>query len=43
MKLIDKQYLDTPCFGVGQFPHWLRSLGYEINPEKIRRPLQLMG
>lgn len=43
MKLIDKQYLDTPFFGVGQFTDWLHQQGHEVNPKRVRRLLRLMG
>lgn len=43
MQLIDKQYLVTPFFGVGQFTDWLRSLGYIINPKRVRRLLRKMA
>ena len=42
MKLIDKQYLETPFYGVPRMTDYLRSLGYEINPKRIRRLYQLM-
>lgn len=43
MKLMDKQYLDTPFFGVGQFTDWLRAKGHVVNPKRVRRLLRLMG
>lgn len=43
MKLMDKQYLDTPFFGVGQFTDWLRDQGHVVNPKRVRRLLRLMG
>lgn len=43
MNLIDRQYLLTPFFGVMQFTDWLRSLGHEVNPKRVRRLLRLMA
>ena len=43
MRMIDKQYLTTPFFGVGQFTDWLRSMGYAVNPKRIRRLLRKMA
>lgn len=43
MKIIDRQYLNTPFFGVGQFTDWLRQQGHEVNPKRVRRLLRLMG
>lgn len=42
MKLIDKQYLETPFYGVPRMTGHLRSLGYKINPKRIRRLYRLM-
>lgn len=43
MNLMDKQYLDTPFFGVGQFTDWLRQEGHQVNPKRVRRLLRQMG
>lgn len=37
MKQIDKQYMDTPFYGVPRMTNHLRGLGYEVNPKRIRR------
>lgn len=42
MKLIDKQYLETPFFGVPRMTNYLRSLGHIVNPKRIRRLYRLM-
>lgn len=42
MKLIDKQYLETPFYGVPRMTAFLRGLGYKINPKRIRRLYRLM-
>ncbi|MBO0952631.1 transposase [Fibrella forsythiae] len=40
MKLIDKQYLNTSFFGVGQFTDWLHQQGHKVNPKRVRRLLR---
>ena len=42
MKLIDKQYFETPFFGVPKMTKYLRSLGHQVNPKRIRRLYRLM-
>jgi len=42
MRLIDKQYLETPFFGVPKMTKYLQSLGHKINPKRIRRLYRLM-
>jgi putative transposase len=36
MKQIDKQYMDTPFYGVPRMTNHLRGLGYKVNPKRIR-------
>jgi putative transposase len=43
MKLIDRQYLDTPFFGSRRMAAWLRKRGYRVNRKRIRRLMQVMG
>ncbi len=43
MKLIDKQYLETPFYGVPRMTAFLRELGQKINPKRIRRLYRLMN
>lgn len=43
MALIDKQYIDTPFYGVGQFTYFLRDKGHEVNCKRVRRLLRLMA
>ena len=43
MNLIDKQYLDTPHYGVIQFTYWLQHIGHQVNVKRVRRLLRLMG
>jgi len=42
MKLIDKQYMETPFFGVPRMTEYLRDLGHKVNPKRIRRLYRLM-
>ena len=43
MLIMDKQYLETPYYGVGQIVYHLRGLGYKVGPKRVRRLLRLMG
>ncbi len=43
MRLIDKQFLETPFFGVRQMTWHLRNDGHLVNEKRIRRLMQLMG
>jgi putative transposase len=43
MRLLDEQYTRTPCYGVLRMAAYLRSLGHEANPKRIRRLLRTMG
>ena len=43
MLLIDKQFLDTPFYGVRQMCWHLRNEGHMINEKRIRRLMRLMG
>lgn len=43
MGLLDKQYTQTPFYGVPRMYEYIRSLGYQINIKRIRRLLRLMG
>jgi len=42
MKLIDKQYMETPFYGVLRMAAHLREQGYCVNPKRIRRLYRLM-
>ena len=42
MKLIDKQYMETPFYGVLRMTEYLRELGHSVNPKRIRRLYRLM-
>ena len=43
MLLIDKQFLETPFFGVRQMTWHLRNEGHLVNEKRIRRLMRLMG
>ena len=43
MRLLDEQYTRTPYYGVLKMTAWLRSLGHEVNPKRVRRLLRTMG
>ena len=43
MRLLDKQYLHTPFYGVRRMTRWLREQQWSINPKRVRRLLRLMG
>jgi len=43
MRLLDAQYTRTPCYGVLRMAAYLRSLGHEVNPKRVRRLLRTMG
>ena len=43
MRLLDEQYIKTPCYGVDKMTAWLRREGHPVNPKRTRRLLRLMG
>ncbi|NQU84394.1 MAG: IS3 family transposase, partial [Mariniphaga sp.] len=43
MRLIDKQYMETPFYGVPRLTEYLRGAGHQVNPKRIRRLYRLMG
>jgi putative transposase len=43
MKLIDRQYLETPFYGARKMVAWLKSQGQRVNRKRVRRLMQLMG
>ncbi|TFL16955.1 IS3 family transposase, partial [Jannaschia formosa] len=42
MRLIDKQFLDTPFYGVRQMTWHLRNEGHAVNQKRVRRLMRLM-
>ena len=43
MHELDKQYTETPFYGVLKMTEHLRSQGHQVNPKRVRRLLRLMG
>jgi len=43
MKIIDRQYLQTPFFGARKMAAWLKSQGHSVNRKRVRRLMSLMG
>ena len=43
MRLIDEQYLKTPCWGSRSMRNHLRRLGYRVNRKRVQRLMRIMG
>ena len=43
MDLMDKQYLDTPYYGVRRMRHMLSEHGFFVSRKRVRRLMRLMG
>ena len=43
MRLIDEQYLKTPCWGSRSMRNHLRRLGYKVNRKRVQRLMRIMG
>jgi putative transposase len=43
MRLMDEQYLKTPCYGSQSMVTFLKRLGYNNNRKRIQRLMRLMG
>ena len=43
MHELDKQYTETPFYGVPKMTEHLRLLGHQVNPKRVRRLLRQMG
>ncbi len=43
MRLIDKQFLETPYYGARQMARYLRRQGYWVNRKRVQRLMQKMG
>jgi len=43
MRLIDEQFLKTPCYGARQMARYLRRQGYRVNRKRVQRLMQKMG
>ena len=42
-RLIDEQYLKTPCYGAERMTAQLRRMGHSVNVKRVRRLMRLMG
>jgi putative transposase len=42
MVVLDKQFLETPFYGVQQMTWYLRNDGHVVNSKRIRRLMRLM-
>ena len=43
MKLIDKQYVKTPFYGIDKMTKWLHSKKHNVNSKRVRRLMRQMG
>jgi putative transposase len=43
MRLIDRQYTETPFYGTRRMTAWLRSQGYAVNRKRVSRLMNVMG
>jgi putative transposase len=43
MRLLDKQYIKTPFYGIDKMTAWLHRLGHFVNHKRVRRLMRQMG
>ena len=43
MELIDKQYVETPFYGIDKMTAWLGRQGHCVNHKRVRRLMRQMG
>jgi putative transposase len=43
MRMIDRQYTDTPFYGVRRMTAWLAIQGEQVNVKRVRRLMRKMG
>ena len=43
MRMLDRQYMRTPFYGVARMTAWLRRQGRDVNGKRVRRLLRRMG
>jgi len=43
MRLIDRQYMETPFYGIRRMTAWLNREGYGVNHKRIARLMRIMG
>jgi putative transposase len=43
MRLLNEEYMKTPCYGADKMTAWLRLEGHSVNPKRTRSLLRLMS
>jgi len=43
MELLDKQYFETPFYGVLRLTAWLKKQGFKVNAKRVRRLMKLIN
>lgn len=43
MRMIDKQYVETPFYGIAKMTEWLCREGHHVNHKRVRRLMRQMG
>ena len=43
MKILDKQYVKTPFYGIDKMTRWLGRQGHFVNVKRVRRLMRQMG
>jgi putative transposase len=43
MRLLDKQYIETPFYGIAKMTAWLQRQGHHVNHKRVRRLMRQMG
>lgn len=43
MRLIDRQYIETPFYGIRRMTAWLNREGYHVNHKHVARLMRIMG
>jgi len=43
MRMIDEQYIKTPCYGIDKMTEWFCRQGHKVNHKRVRRLMRQMG
>ena len=43
MRMIDEQYIKTPCYGIDKMTEWFCRQGHKVNHKRVRRLMRKMG